>query len=144
MCSRHDLAPLLIASVAAILCYARPLNAFLLGEAEAGHLGVDLQRAKRILVFATAAGVGAATSVAGGIGFLGLVVPHVMRLILGPDHRWVLPASALGRAALLCLADLFARTVAQPAELPIGVITAIFGAPVFFALLQSQRKTAFA
>jgi iron complex transport system permease protein len=136
-------APLLLACVAAALRHARPLNAFLLGEAEAGHLGVNLQRAKNSLIFATAAGVGAATSIAGGIGFVGLVVPHVMRLAFGPDHRWLLPASALGGAALLCAADLFARTAAAPAELPIGVITAIFGAPVFFALLQSQRKTSF-
>lgn len=136
-------APLLLAAVVASLWHARALNAFLLGEAEAGHLGVNLQRVKNVLIFATAAGVGAAVSVAGGIGFVGLVVPHLMRIVLGPDHRWLLPASALGGAVLLCGADILARTVAAPAELPIGVITAVIGAPVFFALLQAQRKTHF-
>ncbi|CAM2772436.1 FecCD family ABC transporter permease [Rariglobus hedericola] len=137
-------APFLLVALVLSLRYARPLNALLLGEAEAGHLGVDLQRVKNTLIFATAAGVGAAVSVAGGIGFVGLIVPHLMRLVIGPDHRWLLPASALGGAILLAWADIFARTVAAPAELPIGVITAVVGAPVFFALLQSQRKTHFA
>jgi len=136
--------PLLAAAVVAPLRYARPLNALLLGEAEAGHLGVDLRRVKSTLIFATAAGAGAAVAVAGGIGFVGLVAPHLMRLVVGPDHRRLLPASALGGAVLLAWADIFARTVAAPAELPIGVVTAAVGAPVFFALLQSRRKTHFA
>lgn len=137
-------APFLLAALVASLWHARSLNALLLGEAEAGHLGVDLQRVKNTLIFATAAGVGAAVSVAGGIGFVGLVVPHLMRILLGPDHRWLLPASAMGGAILLGWSDIFARTASAPAELPIGVITALVGAPVFFALLQSQRKNNFA
>lgn len=120
--------------------HARALNALLLGEAEAGHLGVDLARLKRTLVFATAAGVGAAVSIAGGIGFIGLVVPHLVRQCFGPDHRWLIPGSALLGAALLLSADLVARTVAAPAELPVGIITAALGAPVFFSLLQRGRR----
>lgn len=135
--------PLLVVALVLSLRHARALNALLLGEAEAGHLGVDLQRVKTTLIFATAAGVGAAVSLAGGIGFVGLIVPHLMRLLIGPDHRRLLPASALGGAMLLGWADILARTMAAPAELPIGVITAVVGAPVFFALLQSQRKTHF-
>lgn len=122
--------------------HARALDALLLGEAEAGHLGVELARLKRRLVFATAAGVGAAVSVAGGIGFIGLVVPHLVRQIFGPAHRWLIPGSALLGATLLVGADLLARTVAMPAELPVGVITAALGAPVFFSLLRGGRRNA--
>jgi iron complex transport system permease protein len=118
---------------------AAALNALLLGEAEAGHLGVDLPRIKRFVVLGAAAGAGAAVAVAGGIGFIGLVVPHLVRQTLGPDHRWLLPASALAGATLLLLADLAARTLAAPAELPVGVLTATLGAPVFFALLRARR-----
>ncbi len=120
--------------------HARALDVLLLGEAEAGHLGVDLGRLKRQLVFATAAGVGAAVSVAGGIGFIGLVVPHLVRQVFGPAHRWLIPGSALLGAALLLAADLIARTVAAPAELPVGVITAALGATVFFSLLRRGRR----
>lgn len=120
--------------------HARALDALLLGESEAGHLGVDLRRLKRALIFATAAGVGAAVSISGGIGFIGLVVPHLVRQLFGPDHRWLVPGSAVLGAALLLSADLLARTVAAPAELPVGIITAALGAPVFFSLLQRGRR----
>jgi iron complex transport system permease protein len=132
--------PFLVTAVLIIPRHARALNALLLGESEAGHLGVDLTRLKRRLVFATAAGVGAAVSIAGGIGFVGLVVPHLVRQTLGPDHRWLLPASALLGATLLLAADLLARTLATPAELPVGVVTAALGAPVFFSLLRRGRR----
>lgn len=119
---------------------AAALNALLLGEAEAGHLGIDLPRVKRSVVLAAAAGAGACVAVAGGIGFVGLVVPHLVRQTLGPDHRLVLPASALAGATLLLGADVAARTLAAPAELPVGVLTAALGGPVFFALLRARRK----
>lgn len=132
--------PFLLPAILLVPRHARALNALLLGESEAGHLGVDLARLKRDLVFATAAGVGAAVSVAGGIGFIGLVVPHLVRQIMGPDHRWLIPASALLGATLLLAADLLARTIAAPAELPVGVVTAALGAPVFFGLLRRGRR----
>lgn len=132
-------APFLLSAALLIPREARALNVLLLGEAEAGHLGVTLQRVKTRLILATAAGVGAAVALAGGIGFIGLVVPHLIRQWLGPDHRRLLPGSALLGAALLLLADLAARLVAIPAELPVGVLTAALGAPVFLHLLRSRR-----
>ncbi|GAB7528874.1 iron ABC transporter permease [Pseudomonas sp. 3A(2025)] len=114
---------------------ARALNALLLGESEARHLGVDVQSLKRELMFCTALGVGAAVAAAGLIGFVGLIVPHLIRLLSGPDHRVLLPASALAGASLLLFADLFARMVLAPAELPIGIITALLGGPFFLYLL---------
>lgn len=114
---------------------ARALNALLLGESEARHLGVDVQSLKRELMFCTALGVGAAVAAAGLIGFVGLIVPHLIRLLSGPDHRVLLPASALAGATLLLFADLFARMVLAPAELPIGIVTALLGGPFFLYLL---------
>ncbi len=120
---------------------AKALNALLLGESEARHLGVDIERVKRELVLLTALGVGACVAAAGLIGFVGLVVPHLVRLLLGADHRRVLPASMLLGAGLLLLADVVARLVFSPAELPIGIITAVLGAPFFLALLlRAQRR----
>ncbi|WP_423415920.1 iron chelate uptake ABC transporter family permease subunit [Hyphomicrobium sp. B1] len=113
----------------------RGLNGFLLGEAEAMHLGIDTERTKRLVIAATAAAVGASVAVAGVIGFVGLVVPHVMRLISGPDHRVVLPGSAVLGAALVIAADIVARMIVRPAELPIGIVLAFIGAPVFLHLV---------
>ncbi len=118
---------------------ATALNALLLGESEARHLGFDVERIKRELVVCTALGVGAAVAAAGLIGFVGLVVPHLMRLLVGPDHRLLLPASALAGATLLLLADVAARLVIAPAELPIGIVTALLGAPFFLFLLLRER-----
>ncbi|MGE8296462.1 MAG: FecCD family ABC transporter permease [Pseudomonas sp.] len=135
--------PLLLATLAVALWLprrARALNALLLGESEARHLGFDVERLKRELVFCTALGVGAAVAAAGLIGFIGLVVPHLMRLLLGPDHRLLLPASALAGASLLLLADLVARLALAPAELPIGIVTALIGAPFFLYLLVRGRS----
>ncbi|GIZ12240.1 ABC transporter permease [Pseudomonas sp. NCCP-436] len=134
--------PLLLATLVVALWLprrARALNALLLGESEARHLGFDVERLKRELVFCTALGVGAAVAAAGMIGFIGLVVPHLMRLLVGPDHRLLLPASALAGASLLLLADLAARLVLAPAELPIGIVTALIGAPFFLYLLMRGR-----
>ena len=135
--------PLLLVTMA-VTCWlprrARALNALLLGESEARHLGFDVERLKRELVFCTALGVGAAVAAAGMIGFVGLVVPHLVRLLVGPDHRLLLPASALAGGSLLLLADLLARLVLVPAELPIGIVTALLGAPFFLYLLLRGRR----
>ena len=135
-------APLVGAVVVAAPRLARPLNALLLGEAEAGHLGVRTERVKTLVVGGAALAVGAGTAVAGVIGFVGLVAPHVVRLALGPDHRALLPASALSGALLLVGADLLARTALAPAEVPIGIVTALVGAPFFLWLLLRQPRPA--
>jgi len=116
----------------------RGLNGLLLGEAEAFHLGIDVRRMKYMIVFATAALVGAAVAVAGIIGFVGIVVPHVVRLIAGPDHKVVLPASALLGGTLAISADIVARTVVAPAELPVGIVMALIGAPFFLHLILKR------
>jgi len=129
---------MLVATMLA-LRLARPLNALLLGEDAAMHLGVEVATLKRRCVVLTALAVGAAVSACGIVGFLGLVTPHLVRLLTGPDHRFVLPASALVGAALMLAADLIARTTVSPAELPLGVVTALVGAPFLFWLLQRRR-----
>ncbi|MGA6105152.1 iron chelate uptake ABC transporter family permease subunit [Pseudomonas solani] len=118
---------------------AKALNALLLGESEARHLGFEVEKLKLELVLCTALGVGAAVAAAGLIGFIGLVVPHLVRLVAGPDHRVLLPASALAGASLLLFADLAARLVLAPAEMPIGIVTALIGAPFFLYLLLRGR-----
>lgn len=119
---------------------ARPLNALALGEAQAQLLGVPVERTKRLAVLVTALAVGAVTSATGIIGFIGLVAPHGVRLIAGPDHRLVLPCSALLGAALVVAADALARTVVQPAEMPLGVLTAFIGVPLFLWMLRQFRS----
>ena len=134
--------PLLIVTVGVALWLPRrasALNALLLGESEASHLGIDVEGLKRELVLCTALGVGAAVAAAGMIGFIGLVVPHLVRLLAGPDHRVLLPASVLAGATLLLFADLIARLALAPAELPIGIVTAFLGAPFFLYLLMRGR-----
>jgi iron complex transport system permease protein len=118
---------------------ARGLNALSVGEAEAFHMGVDTQRLKRLAVVLVAAGVGAAVAVSGVIGFVGLVVPHLLRLSGGPMHGRLLMGSALAGAALLIVSDIVARTVAVPAEVPIGIVTAFIGAPYFLYLIHRNR-----
>lgn len=118
---------------------ARGLDALILGDAAAFHMGVPVQRLKRIAILAVAAACGATVAAAGSIGFVGIVVPHLLRLAMGPSHRFLLPGSAMGGAALLLLADSVARTVAAPAELPIGIVTALIGTPVFLFLLLGRN-----
>jgi iron complex transport system permease protein len=118
---------------------AMALNALLLGEAEAAHLGIPVQALKRQLILLTAVGVGITVSVSGMIGFIGLVIPHLGRMLSGPDHRTLLPISAIMGALLLTLADMFSRVVVAPAELPVGIVTAIIGAPFFIYLLFKQK-----
>lgn len=115
------------------------LNAMALGEAAAQHLGINTQRFKRIAVLAVAGATGAAVAVSGGIAFVGIVVPHLLRLMIGPDHRFLLPASALLGACMLIAADIIARQIVAPAELPIGIVTAAIGSPFFIYILLRRR-----
>lgn len=118
---------------------ARGLNALSLGEAQAAHLGTHVQKVKRFAILGVAAAAGASVAMAGGIGFVGIVVPHLLRIATGPDHRWLLPNAALLGGSLLVGADMVARTIVAPAELPIGIVTAIIGAPVFLWILLQRR-----
>lgn len=118
---------------------ARGLNGLALGEAAASHLGIPIQRFKRIAIVTVAAATGASVAVSGVIGFVGVVIPHLLRLVIGPDHRYLLPAAALLGASLLLLADAVSRTIVAPAELPIGIVTAAVGAPVFLWILLRRR-----
>ncbi|MBT9369408.1 iron ABC transporter permease [Rhizobium sp. CSW-27] len=131
--------PFVVLVTAIIPFVARGLDALILGDAAAFHMGVPVQRLKRLVILAVAAACGATVAVSGSIGFVGIVVPHLLRLVIGPAHRFLLPASAIGGGALLLIADSVARTVVSPAELPIGIITALFGAPVFLLLLLGRK-----
>lgn len=135
-------APLILPVLAAVPFLGRGLDALVLGEAEAFHLGVPIERLKRACILLVAVAVGAGVAAAGVIGFVGLVVPHALRLLIGPEHRLLLPASALLGGALLVGADIVARLVAAPAELPIGIVTAMVGAPVFLWLLLGRARLA--
>ena len=115
------------------------LNALLLGESEAHHLGVPVERLKRWVVALTAAAAGSVVAVSGVIGFVGLVCPHLARLMVGPDHRYVFPLAAALGATLLTAGDIVARTAVRPAELPIGILTALIGAPFFLWLLRRDH-----
>jgi iron complex transport system permease protein len=132
--------PIVLLSFLPLPFMARGLNALTLGEPAAFHMGIAVQRLKTVAIVAVAAAVGASVAVSGGIGFVGVVVPHILRLAIGPDHRFLLPGSALLGGALLMLADVLARTVVAPAELPIGIITAGIGGPFFLWMLLRQRS----
>jgi iron complex transport system permease protein len=132
-------APLLVVPLALLPRDAQALNALLLGEAEAGHLGVDVERLKRRVTLLVVMAAGAAVALAGIIAFIGLLVPHLVRLAFGPDHRGLLVLSALSGALLLSLADTAARLMMAPTELPIGILTALVGGPFFLALLLRRR-----
>ncbi|WP_257668688.1 FecCD family ABC transporter permease [Parapedobacter tibetensis] len=119
---------------------AKPLNTLALGESQAGHMGINVQLLKRSVIVLATLGVGAAVAVSGIIGFIALVVPHILRMAFGADHRLVLPGSAVLGATLLVLADLVARTIAAPAEIPIGILTAIIGTPVFLYIIFTERR----
>jgi iron complex transport system permease protein len=132
-------APIIGLALATAPFLARGLNALSLGEAAAGHLGIPLQRLKYVAIVAVSAAVGASVAVSGGIGFVGIVVPHLLRLLIGPDNRYLLPASGLLGAIMLLLADAVSRTIVAPAELPIGIVTATVGAPFFLWILLRRR-----
>ena len=132
-------APIILAALIAAPFLARGLNGLALGEAPAFHIGIPVQRVKNIAILSVAAGTGAAVALSGGIGFVGIVVPHLLRLVSGPDHRYLLVNSALLGAALLLAADVISRTIIAPAELPIGIVTAVLGGPFFLWILLRQR-----
>lgn len=132
--------PFLVIGGAFLMFNVRELNALSFGEERARHLGVHVERRKLAVLAAGSLLTGAAVAVSGTIGFVGLVIPHLVRLVWGPDHRRLLPLSILVGAGFLILADLVARTIIQPAELPIGVITALIGAPAFALILVRRRN----
>ncbi|MGE0041313.1 MAG: FecCD family ABC transporter permease [Vicinamibacterales bacterium] len=131
-------APLILASFAAFAVLPRALNLLTLGDDLAASRGVDVRRAQRLAFLSASLATGAAVSLAGPVGFIGIVVPHLVRLMVGSDHRIVLPAAALFGAAFLVLCDLVARTVMAPIELPVGIVTALIGGPFFLWLLVKK------
>lgn len=133
-------APLIIGGVIAARFLAFRLNAFALGEEGAAYLGIDVERDKLIVLALGSLLTAAAVSISGLVGFVGLVVPHAVRLLFGPDHRLLLPAAALFGGAFVVLADLLARTMLSPTEIPLGILTAIIGAPFFIYLLRRTRR----
>ena len=133
-------APLMLAAIIGMASLSRGLNAIMMGEGVAFHLGIEVQRLKHLAIVYVAAATGAAVAVSGGIAFVGIVVPHVLRLLIGPDYRALIPASAFAGATLLLGADMFSRTIVAPAEMPIGITTALIGAPVFIAMLMRRTS----
>lgn len=131
--------PFFIIGGVVLLFHVRELNAMSFGEEQAQHLGVHVQRKKLFILIAGSILTGAAVAVSGTIGFVGLVIPHFVRLLWGPDHTHLLPLSVLAGASFLMIADLVSRTIIAPSELPIGVITALIGAPIFAVILTKNR-----
>lgn len=134
------IAPMVFVGAAVALTFGRELNLMLLGDERAGQLGLDAHRFKMLALGVASLLTAAAVAVAGLIGFVGLMVPHVLRLVMGPDHRWLLPASLLGGATTLVLADLLARIVLAPVEIPVGIVTALVGGPFFVWLLVRGER----
>jgi iron complex transport system permease protein len=134
--------PLVAAGTAGALLTSRDLNLLALGEERASQLGMEVERFKRLALAMGALLTAAAVSVAGVIGFVGLMTPHILRLILGADHRRLVPATVLGGASFMVLADLTARTVVAPQEIPVGAVTALLGGPFFLYLLRRERRSA--
>ncbi len=132
--------PFVSVSLFALPFFSKSLNALALGESQAGHMGIDVALLKKLVIVLATLGVGASVAVSGVIGFVGLVIPHILRMAFSADHRLVVPGSALLGASVLVLADVVARTFFAPAELPIGILTAIIGAPVFIYIILVERK----
>ncbi|MEN7549898.1 iron ABC transporter permease [Rapidithrix thailandica] len=132
--------PLVCVPALFLVFFYKPLNALALGEAEAWHLGVSVEKVKYVIIGLSALSIGASVAVAGMIGFVGLVVPHILRVTFGPNHQLILPGSMITGALLLNLADLFARTVVAPSEIPIGIVTACIGGPFFLWLLMNVNQ----
>jgi len=135
--------PFIFPGAIIIYIFARDLNVMLLGEEPAQHLGIEVETLKKIIILSTSLITAAAVSVSGIIGFVGLIIPHAMRILVGPDHRILLPGSALVGGIFLVWADTLARTIISPVEVPVGIITALFGAPFFIYLLRKRKKTMF-
>jgi iron complex transport system permease protein len=134
--------PYVTISAVVILLHRRLLDVLRMGDEGAEVLGVDVARVRIIVVLAATLGTAAAVAVSGLIGFVGIIVPHCIRLLAGSSYRIVVPLSLVLGAAFMIVADVLARTVSSPAELPIGVVTAFFGAPFFFVVLRTSRRTA--
>lgn len=134
------LLPFVLIPVIILPFFAKALNAMALGEAQAMHMGINVKVVKRVIIGLSTMAVGASVAVAGMIAFIGLIIPHILRMTFTSDHRLVLPGAAVLGAALLTIADLIARTVVAPAELPIGILTAMIGAPVFIYIIISERN----
>ena len=133
--------PIFAIGLIVLFVSSRALDVLTLGEREAQHLGLNVKRTRLIIIVATALLTGAAVAFAGAIGFVGLVVPHIVRIIVGPGHRGLLPISAIVGAILIVAADCASRVVAPPAEVPIGLFTAAVGAPFFLFLVVRMRKS---
>lgn len=131
---------IVIAGIIVIYIFSQDLNAIAIGEEEAMHLGIDIVTVKKILILVTALITASLVSICGIIGFVGLIVPHMMRLVVGPNHKMLIPATCLGSAVFMVSCDIVSRTVFPPLEIPIGVITAIVGAPTFMFLLKRKQK----
>ena len=136
----YTVLPYLVPGVVVMMAYARILNLFQVKEEEAKHLGVNVERTKIVLIALASLTAAAAVSVSGIIGFVGIMAPHAVRLVWGMDHRFLLPMSMIAGAGFLILADLVARTVASPTELPVGIVTAFCGVPFFLYLLRTSRR----
>jgi len=134
------LLPVVVLGIVTLYTFAKDLNVLLLGEEEAAHLGVNVARVQTAVYLLASLLTGVAVSVSGAIGYLGLLVPHLGRMVVGNDHRTLLPTAALGGAIVLTLSDTLARTVVAPAELPVGAVTALAGAPVFIYLLRRTAR----
>ncbi|MFC1486745.1 FecCD family ABC transporter permease [Thermoproteota archaeon] len=132
--------PLVIIGTIVVYLYARDLNILVLGEEQAQHLGVELEKVKKILLAAGALITAAAVSISGLIGFVGLIIPHLTRILIGPDHRILLPTSAIVGASFMMICDALARVIIAPTELPVGVITAVTGGPFFIYLLRRKSR----
>lgn len=133
--------PFIFAGLIVTLYFARDLNMIALGEEQARQLGVDTDNLKKILLVCVSLMTAAAVSISGIIGFVGLIIPHIIRVLIGPDHRILIPCSALAGAVMLILCDTFARTVLSPSEIPVGTVTAIMGCPFFIYLLLSRKSS---
>ncbi len=135
--------PLICVGMMILYFFAKDLNVMLLGEEPAQHLGIGVESLKKIMLICASLVTAVAVSVSGLIGFVGLIIPHMVRILTGPDHRILLPASALVGGIFLIWADTLARTIITPTELPVGIITALFGAPFFVYLLRTRKRPMF-
>ncbi len=133
--------PFIVVSVPVFVFFSRELNALLLGEENASDLGINVEGLKKFILTLTALTVGACVAVSGVIGFVGLIIPHVTRILVGPDHKILIPSSVLMGSIFLILTDTLARTVIRPAELPVGIITSLFGVPFFLYLLRRRKES---
>lgn len=137
------IAPYILVGIVIICLYARPLNVMQLDEEQARQLGINVERVKLILLAAATLATGAAVCFCGIIGFVGIIIPHLIRILFGPDHRLLLPLSVLAGASFLILADTISRSIMSPSEIPVGIITALIGVPFFLYILNSRKKAVF-